>query len=464
MPRWRDHSRDPRLRVRLVLLLTPCEIGKIATNAGRWNAEAARREPRLPYDRRAIALLTYFAEPKATFDFRPVLRLVRLDSYRDRFYLTPVRLFSTAGIVSESPPTGHSRNTSIFGVLRINSPCQNLGTHKMFYRSQRSAHRGQRGFTLVELLVVIAIIGILVSLLLPAVNAAREAARRTQCMNNLRQIGLALHNYHSSNGRFPLGSIHNDPTRPFSPPQWVYILHMLLPYLEQTAFYDGTDRTQIDNPEWGGANALWQNAGIAEKPVQGMLCPSDGRAGPLKRYGDTLVFISNYKGINSGLSDAEHSDFPLLVSRRATFHMVSGTKIKDMLDGTSKTMIFSEYLTGDPMNSPGGSGYGDDHRGRLTTTRSSAQLLLVRYTPNTSAPDVMWFCDPAKNSYPEANLPCSTGGSNGRNNHASPRSSHPGGVMAMMGDVGIRFVPDSIDLKTWQSMAWIKDGLIIELD
>jgi len=329
----------------------------------------------------------------------------------------------------------------------------------MFYGSKRGTHRFQHGFTLVELLVVIAIIAILVSLLLPAVQAAREAARRVECTNNLKQIGVALHNYHSAHGRFPRGSIHDDVTHPFSAPQWPYVLHMLLPFLEQGDFYDATDGLKILNPEWGGSNALWQAARIAEKPVNGMLCPSDGTAGPLKRYGDTLVFISNYKGVHSGLTDGEHSTLPELTSRRATFHMVRGTRIAEVFDGTSNTMVFSEQLTGDPMDSSGGSGYGDDHRGRLTTTRSSAQILVVRNTPNSSAPDVLWFCDPAVNNKPAENLPCATGGSDGRNNHAAARSQHVSGVNVLMGDGSVTFVQDSIDRLTWQSMAWIEDGI-----
>ena len=324
---------------------------------------------------------------------------------------------------------------------------------------ERRIDSSATGFTLVELLVVIAIIAILIALLLPAVQAAREAARRVECVNNLKQIGIALHNYHSANGRFPRGSIHMDVTLPFSEPQWPYVLHALLPFLEQGEFYEATERLTIRNPEWSGANALWQAAGIAEKPVKGMLCPSDGRAGPLKRYGDTLVFISNYKGIHSGLSDAQHSNRPEDSSVRATFHMVRGTRIANMFDGTSNVMVFSEYLTGDPMVSAGGSGYGDDHRGRLTTTRSSAQILLVRNTPNSSSPDTLWFCDPAVNNLPADNLPCSSGTSDEKNNHASPRSLHPGGVNALMGDGSVDFVQENVNLDTWRSMAWIEDGI-----
>lgn len=141
--------------------------------------------------------------------------------------------------------------------------------------------RPRTGFTLVELLVVIAIIGVLVSLLLPAVQAAREAARRMQCSNNLKQIGIGLHNYHDSFKAIPyrIGGITNRP--------WVGGLMRLLPYIEQQALADEINTALYPEP-WGGFVAY--NA-----KVPGFVCPSDGKASnsPAGQVGAKSYWFSN---------------------------------------------------------------------------------------------------------------------------------------------------------------------------
>jgi prepilin-type N-terminal cleavage/methylation domain-containing protein len=137
---------------------------------------------------------------------------------------------------------------------------------------------GRRGFTLIELLVVIAIIAVLIALLLPAVQAAREAARRIQCTNNLKQIGLALHNYHSAVGSFPMGITVAFSTA-YGPGEQSWgtwsALSLMLPYLEQTNLYNAANFslcTQL--PPGNAINSTVFNANIAA-----FLCPSDGLSG-----------------------------------------------------------------------------------------------------------------------------------------------------------------------------------------
>ena len=137
----------------------------------------------------------------------------------------------------------------------------------------------RRGFTLVELLVVIAIIGILIGLLLPAVQAAREAARRMQCTNNLKQIGLALHNYHDVNGAFPPGCTGTGNYVHESPWGAVSFYVAMYPFFEQTALYDKVMARGGENYKCAGWQEIWMCAGeFAGLKIQGMACPSDSDA------------------------------------------------------------------------------------------------------------------------------------------------------------------------------------------
>src|SRR4051812_37397870 len=149
--------------------------------------------------------------------------------------------------------------------------------------------RGRPGFTLIELLVVIAIIGVLIALLLPAVQAAREAARRMQCVNNLKQIGLALHNYESSNRVFPPGRIN---TYVAGNGHCWGAYSQLLPYLEQKALFDTMNFSMNPDPDYTTTTAA-ANRTAAVTVVDGLLCPSDsGKA--IVPVGGGLYAAHNY--------------------------------------------------------------------------------------------------------------------------------------------------------------------------
>ncbi|MFI4873922.1 MAG: DUF1559 domain-containing protein, partial [Blastopirellula sp. JB062] len=170
-------------------------------------------------------------------------------------------------------------------------------TPSIQYKRKGRHHVKQRGFTLVELLVVIAIIGVLIALLLPAVQQAREAARRMHCTNNLKQIGLSLHNFHDVNGRFPPGSLSRTGTR-WGSPEWPYFLHYVLPYLEQGAYHE-----QLNNYNnamvWnlGPTDAEWQ--GLHDLPLEGFQCPSAVGGTTTATKGGLRLATSNYLGIFS---------------------------------------------------------------------------------------------------------------------------------------------------------------------
>lgn len=326
------------------------------------------------------------------------------------------------------------------------------------------ADRRPHGFTLVELLVVIAIIGILVGLLLPAVQAAREAARRTQCSNHLRQIGVALHNFHSARSRFPKGFL-NTPTNGMPPcgfikvlcdPQISYMVH-LYPYLEEQALYDlmDFDRLWYEYP-YDPNQPLkgWPRAAI-EGIVPTFACPSDTDGPRLLGGGGEVrdLLTSNYLAFFSGqkhgdISAYEEEPIPVPLppvpdlSRlplRAVFGPDRGAKIGDIIDGSSKTMVFSEHLTGFTS------------RGMFWTALAGRAMLFTRDTPNSANPDVL---DPAACQHaPELNRPCIPSSDPAwRDTTAAARSQHPGGVFVLMADGSTHFVSDDINLRIWQGM------------
>jgi len=315
----------------------------------------------------------------------------------------------------------------------------------------------KRGFTLIELLVVIAIIAILIALLLPAVQQAREAARRTQCKNNLKQLGIALHNYHDTFNCFPPAHIRTQSAVPANGTLtgWRgFSAHaMLLPYIEQAPLY-----ASIDFNTYFDAHA--QNNNARRTKLAAFLCPSDSPfPGSIDRGNNNYPASM---GPNLG-------QYVAAGVRNGLINFDVTTRMGDVRDGTSNTIAFGEHLVGD--NNNGGYRPGDvvrgiafsgnnnkptqaqldaygvacdagkashhSHGGREWAIGMPAQTLF-----NTAAPP-NW-------KYPTCQ-PCPGCGWMDSQGMFPARSRHTGGVQVCLADGAVRFVSDNVDLTTWQN-------------
>ena len=298
-----------------------------------------------------------------------------------------------------------------------------------------------RGFTLVELLVVIAIIGILIALLLPAVQAAREAARRSQCTNNLKQLGLAMHLHHDTKQMFPPGETSGRTTgtakdKPVVPHQCTWVA-FTFPFIEQGALDAKIDWTLINNDFYSHAGA-----NVLTLMVPLFFCPSDTFPPPRTSGHVKGNYVAN-NGIGPSIEyrDGPGHTTPAYMERPGgMFYMNSWLKFSDIKDGTSQTVMISEIrCPKDPR----------DARGQLHYPEGP--LYQHNRTPNSLVPDEIrqaWCFTTPK-------APC-IGGFSAYNNVkyiATARSSHPGGVNVLLGDGSVRFISETIALNTWQALS-----------
>ncbi len=318
--------------------------------------------------------------------------------------------------------------------------------------------RNGPGFTLVELLVVIAIIGILIALLLAAVQAAREAARRMQCINNLKQIGLAILNFESSYGKLPVGWTSEPDINGAITQHTAFA--QILPFIEQDTLDD------LFQYEYRTLDDMNREPTATEVPSY--QCPSDNAQGRKWHHDVYNHFFARANsavccGSDTMVRESEGGIVVTMfrngkeVDNDGTFCPGGPRKMADLCDGTSNTVLAAEVVAGRDAEGA----YGYDARGLWAWPNMGGCIYTHRTTPNTSTPDNM---HPGECSSQDAMLPCVAPTSSQDEHYAAARSRHPGGVNALFGDGHVSFFSDTVDATVWQWLGAIDDGNPIPME
>jgi prepilin-type N-terminal cleavage/methylation domain-containing protein len=349
-----------------------------------------------------------------------------------------------------------------------------------------------RGFTLIELLVVIAIIAVLISLLLPAVQSAREAARRAQCINNMKQLGLAMHNYHDSNNCLPTGNIRalgvtlapgsnscgGDIFNDCQNTPWFCLM---LPFFEQGNLYNMFNfQLGSEGPQNPFPQGFFANSTVGGVKVATFQCPSDrdNKFQIIPAYAGGLlsgpVFTKGNYGVSWGntfwgqddpavpnfaykMIDPATNASPMFM-KSAFGHYTIG--LQAITDGTSNTVIMAEVLQGELY----------DVRGMMWSTIPGGGSFFSRMGPNNPKDYYQTgifgdylnqpiFCV----NEPGMDLPC-TGTAGDKPAYAGSRSRHPGGINTLNGDGSVRFLKNTVSMPIWIGVNTISGGEVISAD
>jgi prepilin-type N-terminal cleavage/methylation domain-containing protein/prepilin-type processing-associated H-X9-DG protein len=351
--------------------------------------------------------------------------------------------------------------------------------------------QARRGFTLIELLVVIAIIAVLIALLLPAVQAAREAARRAQCVNNLKQIGLGMHNYHSATNSFPLAAALAPYSGGYtynytSPPSGMggnmtswnnwSAQAMMLPYLEQTQVYNAGNFNWA--PEWANNPCFLINSTVYNTLIASFVCPSDANANLQSGYANSYCASQGTTNIGYPFNDNDWTNYH---RSSGAFAYQQGYPIAGFVDGTSNTVAYSEFLVNNPNNTYQGMGRATGNAG--TTANRTYDVTTIGWQTILSQ-DITQCSTKFASAGGQGNGPGSrwttgamgytmfntivppNGGGNVKwsgcrmdccvqaqhADYVNASSNHSGGVNALMADGSVKFMKNSISVQTWWAL------------